>query len=489
MTRQPFSLREGSSRRVVVVGGGVTGLSAAWHLERSAGANAATEIRLLESAPRLGGQVRTERVDGLLLEGGPDSLVAQKPAGVKLCAALGLGDEIVRPPGRGPAVQVVHRGRLVPLPEGFLMVAPTRVRALIGSPLFSWRGKLRMLCEPLVPVRRAPHDDESLRDFVVRRLGREAFERAAEPVVGGLFTADADRLSLAMVMPRFIELERSHGSVVRGLRRSRLRAGRHAASAGGFAWLREGMGGLVDGLRRQLASTRVETGVRVDEIRFEPERGVWTVQPSGAAPLEADAVILACPAFAAAALLRHEDAPLSGELDALEYASCATVNLLYDRSQLRAALVGHGFFVPRSERLPLLACSYVSAKFGGRVPHDRVLLRAFVGGALDPDVLERDDASIEFAAHEALARLLRIEGPPLFARTHRFAHAMPQYPVGHPRSLVRLRQRLENHPGLCLAGSSLGSIGIPDCIASGERAAEGTWRYLSEGRRGLRQVV
>jgi len=474
--------------RVVIVGGGISGLAAAFHLqELAAEQRLSLDLRLFEATTRLGGIIRTESVNGYLLEGGPDSMAAQKPAGRRFCEKLGLGDDLVHLDTTEPSIQLVHRGKLYGLPRGFLLIAPTRVGALLASPLFSWRGKARILCEPLVPSRPSPHGDESLRDFVTRRLGREAFERVAEPIVAGLFTADADEISLDMTMPRFLELERTHGSVIRGLQRAVGQRGR--SGGGGFDWPRSGMGSIVERLAARLSGCHIETGVRVDGLTFLPSEARWGVQPAGLSGLKADAVILAGPGFSSSRLVRDVDDELARELAGLRYASCATINLVYRTSQIRKPLEGHGFFVPRTENVPLLACSYVSVKFGGRVPRDRILLRAFVGGALDPGVVDRDEEELSGQAHRVLAGLLGIDGPPVFSQARLFPHAMPQFPVGHRLRLDSLLQRLENHPGLFVAGTAIGAVGIPDCVSSGERAARRVVEFLAADSREILKVV
>ena len=469
--------------RVAIVGGGVTGLAAAYRLQEAAahGNLPRVEIRVLEASGRPGGLVRTETVSGLVLETGADSMIAQKPAGLALAERLGLGDEIVRLETPRPTMQVVHRGRLVDLPAGFLLLAPSRLRSLLGSRLFSWRGKLRMLAEPLVPRRSSGATDESLAAFVARRLGREALDRAAEPIVGGLYTADADRLSLAATMPRFLELERKHGSVVRGLRRA-VSARRGKTAAPGFVWLHGGMERLVDRLVAALAPGTVTLGARVEGIAREAAIGTWRIETAGRPAFHADAVILAAPGFDAARLVAPVDLTLARDLAALDYASCATVHLLYRAERVRAPLSSYGFFVPRTAGLSILGCSYVSEKFKGRAPADRVLLRAFLGGARDPGILDRsDDERIE-TAHRTLAGLLQIEGDPEWARSHAHPRSMPQYVVGDRGRIERIDERMGSHPGLFVAGSVVGAVGLPDCIESGERTAARALSWLAAFR-------
>jgi oxygen-dependent protoporphyrinogen oxidase len=490
-----ISMRRQRDRRprVIVVGGGITGFSAAYRLSRLAQAREQPlEICLLESSNRIGGQIRTERNADCLLEGGPDSMVAQKPAGLALCRELGLDDEIIHTRGGPGGVHVAHQGRLVQLPRGFFMMAPTRVRPLLSSPLFSWAGKVRMACEPLIPARRGD-DDESLRSFVLRRFGREAFERAAEPIVAGLFTADADSLSLDLSVPRFREMERKHGSVVAGVRKMlKSRAGGPHAGAvrksAGFFTLRSGLGRLVEELAGKLPAGSLVTGASVDRLAFDPVTSRWSVAIADHALLEADALIMACPAPVASRLLQTVDGSLARKLGQIEYASCATVNMVYRRSQIGGPLDSFGFFVPRTEGLPLLATSHVSVKFEGRVADDRVLLRAFLGGALHPDLLDHDEAGLTELAQRTMGRFLDIDGAPLLSVAHNSPHSMPQYRVGDRNRLAAIATRAEELPGLRICGGSAGAVGLPDCISSGDGAARATLAYLDSGSHGKDHV-
>lgn len=483
------SRRDAGADSVVIVGGGITGLSAAHALSNPGEpGRRAPRVVLLEGASRLGGQIRTEREADHLLECGPDSLVTHKPAGARLCRQVGLGDQLIYPQARNAGLQLVHRGRLLDLPDGFMMMAPTRLVPLLRSPLFSWAGKLRMACEPWVPRSKHAEQDETLASFVTRRFGREALERAAEPILAGLYTADADRLSLQMTMPRFVELERRHGSVTRGLRHA-LREIPDATAAAAFVSLRDGMHSLVESLTARLPRGCVHTSARVDRLTRDHQADLWRVRVEGGQEFAARAVVLACPAFVSARLLQAVDAELANELSVTEYASCATVNLVYRKADLRRPLNRFGFFVPRTERSPLLACSHVSAKFAGRVADDRVLLRVFLGGALHPALLERTDDELVQLSDQTLRGLLGIEGRPLFGTTHRFPRSMPQFGLGQRDRVRRTAERVARHPGLTLGGGASGAIGLPDCIRSGEDAASVVLSALSRAPHQLELAI
>ena len=455
-------------RTVVIIGGGVTGLAAAHRLhELSRAQGSPLRVHLLESSRRLGGTIRTERVGDYLLEAGPDQFVRHKPAGVELCRRLGLEDRLVEINAGSATAQVVRHGRPISLPDGFSMMGPTRLMPLLRSPLLSLRGKLRVAIEPWISPPDDPPEDESLCSFITRRFGREMHERVFEPILAGIFTADADRMSLQMAMPRLLQLERRHGSLLKAFRS---RGSERGGGPSGCLTLRGGLGLLVSTLVDRIPAGWVRTSCAVQSIRSDRGTGRWLVAHAGGGRLVADSVILACPAHVSVRLLRPADRELADELGRLEYASCATVNLAYPATAIGRTLSGFGFFVGRSERLPILACSHVSNKYPERVPKDSVVLRAFVGGARNPEALDRDDEALAQMAHRTLARLLRIEGPPLLEHVRRFPMAMPQYPVGFRRRLETLQRLVEDRSGLFLCGGAVGAVGIPDCVASAEEA-------------------
>ena len=474
---------------VVVIGGGITGLAAAHRfVERAGHGGAPLSVVVLEAGDRAGGQIRTERHGDFLFEGGPDALVAQKPAGVALCERIGLGPDLRDLGGRKAGTQILHRGRLHRVPDGFLMMAPTRLGPVLRSTLFSWRGKLRMACEPFVPRRSVSCDDESLASFVSRRFGREVLERVAEPVMAGLFTADADRLSLRMTMPRFLDLEATEGSVTRGLRRAaaapaRARPFGHGTGRVGFVGLAGGLSRIVEALVARLPHGCVRTGSRVAGVDAAPAAGGWLVRLASGETLRAGAVLFACPAEDTARALRAQDGQLADELLRFRYASCATVNIAYRTDDVGARLEGFGFFVPRTEDLPILACSYVSEKFEGRAPAGTAVFRAFLGGATRPKALDADDAGLIRQTHDTLRRILAIRGEPVLATAHRSPRAMPQFAVGAQSSIAAIQDRAGAHPGLFLAGSVAGAFGLPDCIRSGEEAADRVAAFLAESQR------
>lgn len=454
------------TRRVVVVGAGIAGLAAAHRLLARPARD--VEVALYDAAPRAGGTIGTERPDGFTIETGADTFITDKPWALALCERLGLSDELIATRPGERRTWVVRNGRLAPLPDGFLMMAPTALWPLAASPLFSWRGKLRMALDLVLPARRTG-DDESLGAFVRRRLGREALERVADPLVGGIYTADPDRLSLAATMPRFQEMERTHGSVIRGLRHAADARGTAGARYGLFASHRDGMGGLIDALVARLPPDTLQTGVAVRDL--EPTARGWRVRLD-ARGVEADAVVLAVPSFVAASLVAPFDAALAAELDAIAYASSATVTLAVRADVVGPALRGFGFVVPFAEHRRLIACTFASRKWEGRAPEGFELLRAFLGGARNPEVVEEDDAALVRIACEELRALLGVSIEPVLTRVGRHRRAMPQYAVGHLDRIAAIEARTRALPGLALAGAAYRGVGIPDCVRSGEAAAD-----------------
>jgi oxygen-dependent protoporphyrinogen oxidase len=461
--------------KLIVVGGGLSGLAAAHRaVELARERGRPLELTLLEGADRLGGTIQTERRDGFLVECGPDSFLSEKPWALALCRRLGVEDRLIGTDDGFRRVFVVFRGRLHPLPDGFQLLAPTRLRPFLASSLFSWPGKLRMACDLLLPRGGSP--DESLGAFVRRRLGREALERVAQPLVGGIYTADPDELSLGATMPRFLEMERRERSVILALWRAARRApDLHAGTSGArwslFVTFAEGMEELI-----RLLATRLPPGaVRLKERAAAVERdgGGWRVTTAGGAVFTGDALILSPEAHQVARLLRYVDPGLAHLLEGIPYASSATVTLAYRRADIRHPLDGFGFVVPQVERRPVIAGTFSSVKYPGRAPEGHALLRVFIGGALNESALEGDDEVLVETARAQLGELLGVTGAPRFTRVARYPHAMPQYHVGHAARAAAIDLAVARHAGLRLAGGAYHGVGIADCVRSGEEAAEG----------------
>ena len=467
------------TERVVVIGGGLTGLAAARRLvERAKDGRRPFEVIVLEARDRVGGAIWTDRRDGFVLEGGADSFITNKPQAVDLCHALGLGGQLIGTDPQHRRSFVVRRGRLMPVPEGFVLMAPHRIGPILTTPVLSWRGKLRMLMDLVLP-RRTDDADESLSAFVKRRLGREALDRLVQPLVAGIYTADPNELSLKATLPQFPAMEREHGSLIRAAKRQ-ARQGRSAeqnasgARYGLFATLAEGMDSLPKTLADSLPPDSVLTGTAVRRIaRFDATPGSpWRVELLDGPPIDAAGIVLATEAHASARLVDGFDSELALMLRSIPYASSVVVQVAYRRDQIAHPLDGFGVVVPAIEGRPLLAVSFTSVKFPGRAPAGTVLLRAFVGGATRPDLFERDDAALEGLVRRELADLLGATGAPLLIDVARHPRAMPQYTLGHLDRVAEVRRLAARHARLALAGNAFDGVGIPDCIRSGQAAAD-----------------
>lgn len=474
-----------ANHRIIVVGGGISGLAAAHRLaELSAEKDLGLEILLFEAGQRLGGSIHTERIDEFLIEAGPDSLISEKPWALELCERLGLASRLISTNPSRQTVFVVHNGRLAPLPEGFLLMAPTRLWPLVTTPLFSWRGKLRMAAELFLPRGRTG-GDESLAAFVRRRFGREALERVVQPLVGGIYAADPEKLSLAATMPRFLQMERASRSVTRAMLGARRRAHSRRPESGArwslFLSFAEGMQELVDAIISRLPGESIQLGTQVLGLSRSGAKKNWSVATNRGTVSEADGVIIATPAYAAAAMLSPLAPELAQELREIPYASTATVTLAYREQEVPRDL-GFGFIAPAIESRKILACTFSSVKYAGRAPEGCVLLRAFVGGALQPQLFEQDDRAMEAGVRRELAELLGVTAEPLFCRVHRHPRAMAQYHVGHLARVERIRKSVKKFPGLALAGNAYHGVGIADCVHSGETAAKNLVDAL-EGRK------
>jgi protoporphyrinogen/coproporphyrinogen III oxidase len=451
--------------RVVVVGGGIAGLTAARRLESTA---PDAEIVLLERDELLGGKLQTEHVDGFVIEAAADSFLSRKERGVALCEELGLGGELI---GRRPEHRrsFVRRGdELHPLPEGLTGMIPASLDALEQSELLSPDGKARFAAEADVPP--APgHADESVASFVSRRLGREAYENLVEPLMTGIYGGDGELLSLHATFPQLRALELEHGSILRGL------SVPPPSTRPPFVSLRDGIGALVTALRESLVRTQVQVGRAVARIGAG-----FDIELAGGETIAAAGVVVATPAFVTARLLADLDPGLAAAHSEIPYASSVVVTLAYFRADIMP-LDGYGYVVPRADGGDVLACTWSSQKWEGRAPEDRVLLRVYAGRYGGRDLTQDpDDALVALAQNEVA--FLGVTAEPVLTRVHRWPQGMPQYVLGHPERLARIDQALAAHPGLAAAGAAYRGVGIPDCIQSGELAAESVARALGGAR-------
>jgi oxygen-dependent protoporphyrinogen oxidase len=469
-------------RRFAVIGGGIAGLCAAHRLHRRL---PHATVRVFEARDRLGGPLHTLHSGELLLEQGADSFLTKTPYAIELCRELGLATELVPTNERHRRALVVRDGRLLPVPEGFVLMRPHSLRGVWESPVLSLAGKLRLLAEPLVKTPaevNRPGYDESVASFARRRLGRQAFERLVQPLIAGIFVADAERLSLAATFPEFLEAERRYGSLLRSVRAGRrethiqastgeqTNAGStSAARYGAFVTVRNGLKQMIDAITASLPADAIRLSTPVHEVRSAPS-GRWTIAASSEEAY--DGVIIATSANAAAALTNHLDSQLAENLSRIEYASSAVITLVYDREQVRRPLDAFGVVVPAIEGRRAIAISFPGTKFSHMNPGDRSSIRVFVGGALNPQLVDRDDNELKELAHQEIESLVGVSGRPVESLVARWRNSMPQYHVGHLELVAQIERQAAAHKGLSFAGSGYRGVGIPQCIHSGRGAAD-----------------
>lgn len=450
-------------RRLAILGGGISGLAAALQaIEAREERGVDVEVTLYERGTRTGGCVQTLHDDGYLMELGPDSLLADKPAARTLLRKLQIDDQLIpmRPEYRG--AHIVHNGRLRPIPSEFRLFTPTSLPALLRSGIFSPAGIARAAMEPFIPARK-DNSDESLASFVTRRFGREILDRLAQPLVGGIYSGDPQRLSMQATLPQFLEMERKHGSLIRAMA---VRSGANNA-APQLMGLRGGLQTIVDAMLARIGAVLRTTSDVRDLARSATG---WNITFADGSTAQADAVICALPAYAAASALRGADAQLAQSLERIRYNSIVTVNLAYDAAELPALPPTPGFVVPAIERRRITAATISTQKYPDRSPSDGVLIRAFIGGALAPELVELSDEQLAQIAREELGDLLGIDAQPRFAVIRRWLRLLPEYGVGHEDLVARIEERAASFGGLALAGSAYHGVGIPDCVATGEAA-------------------
>lgn len=451
--------------KIAIIGGGITGLAAAHTLHKRG-----IPWVLVEAGRALGGVVRTELRDGFLLEGGPDSMLAQKPEGLALCRELGLGDRLVPTNPDLRAVYVLLGGRLHPLPEGMMLAVPTRITPFLRSGLFTWPGKLRMGLDLVIPGRRG-NGDESIAAFLRRRFGQESVDRLGEPLLAGIHAGDPERLSILGTFPRFRELERRHGSLVRGLwaaPRPKRAPGEKPPAA--FYSLRCGLRELVDALVVRLPRESLVTRMPVQQV--ERNGGGYRLHLLRGETVEAERVIVAAPGPRIAPALERVAPEPARALATIPFASSATVLLGFRREDVSHPLDGYGMVVPRTEGLRTTALSFVSTKFPYRAPEGHVLLRGFLGGVRDPGALELDDTRMVDTVAREMKGILGLRGAPVMSRVFRWPEGTPQLEVGHLERMEAVERALADQaPGLHVTGAGIRSTGIPDSVAEGTRAA------------------
>ena len=452
-------------KRVVIIGGGIAGLTTAYRLEQ--GGRGAIRYSLVESLSRFGGKITSVHQDGFLVEGGPDSFYSQKSAGLELCRDLGLEDQLIGVKAASHQALIWSNGRLRPLP-----LSPVRIAPFLKSSLISWPGKLRIAADLFIPPR-ADGADESLAEFARRRLGREALHKIADPLLAGIHAADPERLSLKSTFPGLQELERKYGSLIRAA--FALKNGKRTSVAGkpplsSLVTLRGGMQQMVDAIVSKLDPRSLYSSCRIRAI--VPRVDYYEVLLDGESRLRADAIVFATPAYITADFVERIAPKLASKLRKIPYVSSATVSLAFRRSDVQRMPDGSGYLVPHRERRSILGCTWCSNKFEGRAPDDYVLTRVFIGGARNEYLAEQEDDRLIALARQELVVTMGIHTAPVLAKVYRCPKANPQYEVGHQARVAEIDRLISEHGGLYLAGAGYHGIGIPDCIQSGNRAAQ-----------------
>jgi protoporphyrinogen/coproporphyrinogen III oxidase len=485
---------------IAIVGGGISGLAALEYLTRVA---PSVDVTLLESRPQLGGNISTDRADGFVMEAGPDVFLASKPAATELAQRVGLGERLQGTDPAAKGAYILSARGLCRIPDGLTGLVPSRFGPFATTPLVSPIGKLRVAMEYFIPPRR-DGADESIESFVVRRLGREMYTQVVEPLLSGISAGDGARLGMESMFPQLWAYEREHGGLIRGMLAAKRRAaaargspGRAVAPAMGFLSLPNGLGELVEAVEttvqkrpRAESTVTIQADARVSRIEAAAS---WSSAAPGISHgfvltlsdntrIAADAVVMATPAYVSAALLRSMDGELSRLLEEIEYGSTVTISLAYAQRDVPRPLDATGYIVPRILQRPVLACTWTSAKFQGRAPAGHALFRLFMGGVGRRSYIDLSDAELMQIARQEMRDVMGITAEPGLVRINRFDRAMPQHEVGHLSRVTRIEARARNIPGLALAGAAYRGVGIPDCIRSGERAAE----YLLSQLRGVR---
>ncbi len=485
----------GRPRRVAVLGGGISGLAAAHRLREL---DPAAEVTLFEASDRLGGVLQTDRSrEGWLIERSADMFTTREPWCLDLCRRIGIADELVETNPRYRRAYVVRRGKLIPVPEGFTLMSPARVWPIITTPLLSPLGKLRLAWEYFV-AKKIGDADESLESLVVRRFGREAFDRLVQPLIGGIYTADPAKLSVQATLPQFVEMERKFGSLIRGMRaKSEVRGQRSevgkasgrreppdgvtspvgsGARYGLFLAPRDGMQRLVDALAARLPPESIRLNAAVEQVGPAGPAGLdsgWNLRVRGSASGEQfDELIVSTPGAVSSRLLKSIDPILAELISRIPYAGCAVAVLGVRRDQLAWQPNGFGFVVPAIENRKIIAGSVASLKFPGRAPEGKLLLRVFVGGALQPELAQLPDDEIRRLVLTELRELVGLSGEPEFFNVARWLGMMPQYHVGHLDLVQQIEERVAAIPNFALAGNAYRGVGVPFCVRSGEQAAE-----------------
>ncbi len=464
-------------KRIVIIGGGVSGLGAAYTLKELQAENGDMEFVLLEKQDRLGGQVITEKINGFTVEGGPDCVIRDKTATYDFAKKIGIYEDLINTQTENQGTFILNDGKLEPLPEGVMMMVPTKFSPFVQSALLTWRGKLRAGMDLFIP-RSKGLDDESLGSFVTRRFGREVLDKIAEPLVGGIHASDPETMSLKATFPRFLQYEKDKRSLIIAMLSAKRKMAKAAPSFSKgpertlFVSFKNGMQELIDGLENGIGQEHLQMTSAVE--RVEPKTGGkagYDVVLRNGERIEADAVIMTTLSYACADLIENFDKELSDSLLEIPCVSSATINLAYKREDVPHDLRGYGFLVPQVENRQIMASTWTSSKWPGRAPEGYVLLRTFAGGAFNQDLAFQDNERIVRVMRHELQDILGITAEPYFSRVFHWKASMPQYSMGHTDRVEKIEELTAGHGGLFITGASYRGVGVPDCLNNGKEAA------------------
>ena len=470
-------------KKIVIIGGGIAGLAAAYHIHEEISKNIPVECTLLESSKKFGGKISTMRFDRFIVERGPDSFISQKPQAIELCKKLGLADRLRGTSPSHPNTYVCLKNKLVTMPDGLSLMIPTKFMPFVFSPLFSWLGKIRMGMDLFIPKREG-NDDESLASFVRRRMGKEALEKMAEPMLAGIYASDPELMSINSTFPMFVQTEQKYRSLILGMlerkrqqmiHQSKISASKQPFSL--FMTLKNGLDEMVETLVEKATNVTFRPETKATNLFRVEER--WRLTLDDGSFINADAVILATPAKISAHLVEQTSPKVAGLLNQIRYVSTATISIAYKKEGFPHSLNGFGFVVPKTEGKRILACTWTSSKFPKRVPEEYVMLRCFVGGAMREELAELDEDSIGTMVREELLDIMGIDCEPVFLKIFRYKKSNVQYQVGHAALIESVRKELQSFPGLVVTGSAYTGIGIPDCIRDGASAAKEVIEFLT----------
>ena len=468
-------------KKIIIIGGGIAGLATAYRIQRKISEGADLECVLLEGSDRFGGKISTEKSDGFVIERGPDSFISQKPAAIQLCKQLGLEDRLTGTNPNSPNTFVYTGGKLMTMPDGLSLMIPTKFLPFALTPLFSLPGKIRMALDLLIP-RKEGDSDESLASFVRRRMGEEALSKMAEPMLAGIYASDPEKMSIGSTFPMFVETERKYRSLIIGMLARKkamlMNSSKHPTTSYSlFMTLKDGLGEMVDAVIKKSPGVQFKSGAKVAALEKKEEG--WHAKLEDGWECQADAIILATPAAITSKIL-YPIAPDSAELlNRIHYVTTATVTLGYKKEGFSHSLDGFGFVVPKAEGCSILACTWTSSKFPHRAPEGYVMLRCYLGGAIQEEIAEKDSETLEKLVRDDLQKIMGIKETPVFCKVFQNHKSNVQYHVNHSERIDAIMENLKNFPGLFLTGSAYHGIGIPDCIQDGNQTAESVFEFLN----------